>query len=32
MPGDVVFIAFGAAPMAVAAVLTYIEMKKTKPV
>ncbi|MBI4803676.1 MAG: nitric-oxide reductase large subunit [Desulfovibrio sp.] len=32
MPGDVVFIAFGAAPMAVAAVLTYMEMKKTKPV
>lgn len=32
MPGDVVFIAFGAAPMAMAAVLTYLEMKKPRPV
>lgn len=32
MPGDVVFIAFGAVPMAVAAVLTYLEMKRAKPV
>ncbi|WP_243361116.1 nitric-oxide reductase large subunit [Fundidesulfovibrio terrae] len=31
MPGDVVFIAFGAVPMAVAAVLTYLEMKRGKP-
>ena len=32
MPGDVVFISLGAAPMAVAAVLTYLEMKKARPV
>ena len=31
MPGDVVFIAFGALPMAIAAVLTYLTMRKTKP-
>ncbi|WP_027191740.1 nitric-oxide reductase large subunit [Fundidesulfovibrio putealis] len=31
MPGDVVFIAFGAAPMAVAACLTYLTMRRSKP-
>lgn len=29
LPGDVVFIAFGAAPMAIAAVLTYLTMRRS---